>query len=113
MFRHKAEVEALLVGMIGDSSPALGEGFGVTILTTRAYLGASPDRVPGCVCPFDGASEFLVESGEFLKSPKKKLKICCPQGRAGSSPASGISFILKSYAIQYSRQIERDSCLEL
>jgi len=53
LFRNKAKVEALLVRVAGDTAEALCERFGIAVFAARAYLCASPERVPRGICPFD------------------------------------------------------------
>jgi hypothetical protein len=49
----EAKVKALLVRVAGYSAKAFGEYLCVTVLAPWANLGATANRVPGCVCPFD------------------------------------------------------------
>ncbi len=55
LFRNQSEVKAELVRMPPDSAPALSEHGGVAVLATGAHLGASPNGIPGCIRPLNGA----------------------------------------------------------
>jgi hypothetical protein len=47
------QVEALLVWMPRNAAKPFGKGHGIAVITTRAHLSATGDRVPRGVCPFD------------------------------------------------------------
>src|ERR1700689_3701368 len=49
----EAKIEALLVWMVRDAAPALGEGLRVTVRAARRDLGAARPRVPSRLRPFD------------------------------------------------------------
>ncbi len=49
----KTKIEALLIGMTGNATPALRERLGVAVLAPSADLGATPYRIPRRIGPFD------------------------------------------------------------
>jgi hypothetical protein len=53
LFWHESEVEALLVGVTGNSPPSLSKRLGVAMLAARTDLVTTPDGVPCGVGPFD------------------------------------------------------------
>jgi hypothetical protein len=53
--RNHPQVETLFVRMPWHSSKAFGEGFRIAVGTARADLGATGDRIPGSISPFDRA----------------------------------------------------------
>src|SRR6266446_10889447 len=52
LFRDKAQIESLFVGMSLHSAKAFRKRLGVAVLTAIADLGAAPNGIPSCVCPF-------------------------------------------------------------
>src|SRR5690348_5508813 len=53
LFWHEAQIEALFVRMPFHTAEALGEGFGIAVLTSRADLRAAANGIPGSVGPLD------------------------------------------------------------
>ncbi len=51
--RPECQVEALLVRVPGNATPALCEAFSIAVVATRTDLGAARHRVPGRIRPFN------------------------------------------------------------
>lgn len=62
----QSKIEPLFVGVPRNPTPTLRKDLGVAVLAPGAYLLATPNRVPGGVCPLNGA--VIAQSG----SPKNR-----------------------------------------
>jgi hypothetical protein len=52
-FRYETQIKTLFIRMPSNATETFGERFGVTVLAAGAYLGATPQGVPGCIGPLD------------------------------------------------------------
>jgi hypothetical protein len=51
--RHQAEIKSLFVGVALNSAKSLSESLGVAVFAAGANLGATAERIPSSVRPFD------------------------------------------------------------
>ena len=52
-FWHQSQIKSLLVWMARNATKPLSKSFGVAVLTAWADFCATPQWIPGSICPFD------------------------------------------------------------